>query len=144
MDMNLPLDEVASLVVHRKPMLMIERLLEFDNDNDRGAAEACLDRDSMFVDTASGKLDRVVYVELVAQAYAVMNGYKDRLNNQAARRGFLTGVSKAVIRQDAYAGDILRIEVGTDTVFDEFYLARGRVECGGKEIAEVHLQIYLQ
>jgi predicted hotdog family 3-hydroxylacyl-ACP dehydratase len=65
--MELPLDAEV-LIPHRKPMQVIDRLNE--SDGKTGIAEACFDMDSPFVIDSSGKIERLVLIELVAQTYA--------------------------------------------------------------------------
>jgi predicted hotdog family 3-hydroxylacyl-ACP dehydratase len=138
--MELPLDAEV-LIPHRKPMQVIDRLNE--SDGKKGVAVACFDMDSPFVIDSSGRIERLVLIELVAQTYAAAKGYEDLSCGKKFSQGYLVGISKAVFHGDAYAGNNLLIKVRTKDSFDDFFIAVGEVFQQGELILEASLTIWI-
>jgi predicted hotdog family 3-hydroxylacyl-ACP dehydratase len=138
--MELPLDAEV-LIPHRRPMQVIDRLNE--SDGKAGVAEACFYIDSPFVIDSSGKIERLVLIELVAQTYAAAKGYEDLSCGKKFSQGYLVGISKAVFHGDAYAGQKLLIKVWTKDSFDDFFITVGEVFQQEKLILEASLTIWI-
>lgn len=138
--MELPLDAEV-LIPHRRPMQVIDRLNESDGKS--GVAETCFDTDSPFVIDSSGKIERLVLIELVAQTYAAAKGYEDLSGGKKFSQGYLVGISKAVFHGDAYAGRNLFIKVRTKDSFDDFFITTGEVFQQEKLILEASLTIWI-
>lgn len=138
--MELPLD-AELLIPHRRPMQVIDRLNE--SDGKAGVAETCFDMDSPFVIDSSGKIERLVLIELVAQTYAAAKGYEDLSGGKKLSQGYLVGISKAVFHGDAYAGESLLIKVQTKDSFDDFFITVGEVFQQEKLILEASLTIWI-
>jgi predicted hotdog family 3-hydroxylacyl-ACP dehydratase len=138
--MELPLD-AELLIPHRRPMQVIDRLNE--SDGKVGVAETCFDMDSPFVIDSSGKIERLVLIELVAQTYAAAKGYEDLSAGKKFSQGYLVGISKAVFHSDAYAGESLLIKVQTKDSFDDFFITVGEVFQQEKLILEASLTIWI-
>ena len=79
------------LVPHRPPILVIERLLEF-NDT-KGVVESCMHPDSIFA-RKDGSIEQVTMVEIIAQSFAAVKGYADLLEGKPISKGFLVGVKR--------------------------------------------------
>lgn len=138
--MELPLDAEV-LIPHRKPLQLIDRLNE--SDGKTGVAEACFDMDSPFVIDSSGKIERLVLIELVAQTYAAAKGYEDLSCGKKFSQGYLVGISKAVFHGDAYAGENLLVKVRTKDSFDDFFITAGEVFQQEELILEASLTIWI-
>lgn len=138
--MELPLDAEV-LIPHRKPMRVIDRLNESDGKS--GIAEARLGMDSPFVIDNSGKIERLVLIELIAQSYAAAKGYEDLSCGNKLSQGYLVGISKVVFYGDAYAGESLFVKVWTKDSFDDFFITAGEVFQQGKRILEASLTIWI-
>ena len=86
MNRNLTLPVDADLLVpHRRPVCMIDRLVEYRDES--GVVEALLRSDNLLVGE-DGVLDRTAYMELIAQAYAAFKGYRDLLHEKPVKKGF--------------------------------------------------------
>ena len=72
-DLTLPID-AELLVPHRRPVCMIDRLVEYRDES--GVVEALIHSGNLLVGE-DGVLDRAAYMELIAQAYAAFKGYRD-------------------------------------------------------------------
>ena len=138
--MELPLD-AEMLIPHRKPMRLIDRLLESDGQS--AIAETHFDMDSPFIIDSDGKIERLVLIELIAQSYAAGKGHEDLSCGKKPPKGYLVGISKAVFHSDAYAGKNLLIKIRTKDSFDDFFIIAGEVFQQEKLILEASLTIWI-
>lgn len=139
-EMALPM-EADRLLPHRRPMLLVDRLVQFGERG--GMTETRLAGDSVFVD-AKGRLETVVAVELIAQSYAAVKGYLDRLENVAVRRGFLVGIQNLEITGTISSGGIILTEINILGGFAGFSVARGTIVCGGRCVATGKIKVWLE
>jgi predicted hotdog family 3-hydroxylacyl-ACP dehydratase len=137
--MDLPVD-ADLLIPHKKPMRVVDRLLE--SDGTAGKAEAIFSSESPFVD-AEGKIDRLMLLELIAQSYASARGHEDISDGKNVSKGFLVGISKVIFHGDAYAEKFLSVKIRTEEIFDSFYVASGKVFQGQLLILEAMLKVWL-
>jgi predicted hotdog family 3-hydroxylacyl-ACP dehydratase len=137
--MELPLS-AEELIPHRLPMRLIDRLLEIEGKN--GVVEAQVAAKCPFVD-ANGTLEDVAMIELIAQAYAALKGYLDRLEDKPVRQGFLVGIKKITTLESARAGDRLRIEIRTLGEVADFAIAEGRIWRGTELIARGEIKVWI-
>jgi predicted hotdog family 3-hydroxylacyl-ACP dehydratase len=130
-DLILPMP-AERLLPHRTPMLLVKTLLS--SEFDAGRVEACLDHNSIVVDSR-GKLDEVVLVELLAQGYAAIMGYGDLVNGRPVHEGFLVGLRKLSIYKEAFAGERLVVGIRTVGTFEGFAVVEGEISRGDDLIA---------
>lgn len=130
------------LVPHQPPLRLIERLLEV-SDSD-GLLEAKVPAVGPFVE-ANGHLAEVAYVELMAQGYAALRGYKDLSAGGSTGSGFLVGVRKMRMLAGARCGDLLWIFIKTVATVDRFAVAEGRITnaSSGSLLAEGSIKLWL-
>jgi predicted hotdog family 3-hydroxylacyl-ACP dehydratase len=139
MSMQLPLD-AEGLIPHRLPMRLVDRLLEIDGKN--GVVEALVAAECPLVDE-SGTLEDIALIELIAQGYAALKGYLDRLENKPTRQGFLVGIKKLVRLEAAKVGQRLRIEIKTLGELDDFAVAEGQIWCADKMVARGEIKVWI-
>jgi len=139
MSIELPL-EAEGLIPHRLPMRLVDRLLEIDGKS--GVVEARVSAESPLVD-AAGALDDVALIELIAQSYACLKGYLDRVEGKQPRQGFLVGIKKLTRLASTRAGDRLRIEIETLAELDVFAVAEGQVWCDGQLVARGEIKVWI-
>jgi predicted hotdog family 3-hydroxylacyl-ACP dehydratase len=139
MNLSLPM-EVESLVPHRLPMRLVERLLEIDGQN--GIVEALVRADCPLVDE-NGQLEDVALIELIAQSFAALRGYVDRREGLPVRQGFLVGIKKLVCLHSARVGDCLQIRMQTLAELDGFAVAEGEVWTDKTLIARGEIKIWI-
>ncbi|MDY0190906.1 MAG: hypothetical protein RBR22_09255 [Desulfuromonas sp.] len=128
------------LLPHRAPMILVDKLLEFDAGD--GVVTATIAADNIFVD-ADGCLEAVALIEIVAQSYAAIKGYDDRLNHRPVQRGFLVGGRSFKIKRCPLVGEQLRITITTMADLDEFSVVDGVVNSADEIIAEGSLKLWL-
>ena len=120
---------------------MVDRLLQVDGKN--GVVEALVSSESPLV-CSDGRLDDVVLAELMAQAYAAIKGYCDKLEKIPAKQGFLVGIKKVERLLSAQAGDRLRIKVNTMAELGDFSVAEGEVWRDDDLLAKGEIKVWAQ
>ncbi len=138
-DLALPVP-VEMLLPHRRPMCLVDRLVEFDDNS--GIVEAHIANDSLLVDR-NGTLDRIVFIELIAQSYAAVRGYSDLLGGKNIKKGFLVAAKRIEIKGQAAAGDLLRIKVTTTSEVGDFNIADGVVMKGDEVLAAGNITVWI-
>ena len=128
------------LIPQQPPMQQVHRLLTVGERT--ATVEAQIDESNIFLDV-DGNLEPVAYIEMVAQAAALFNGFRTRhLDEDPA--GFLLGAKGFKFHGNARAGDVLRIDANKDTGFGAFSIVNGRVLRGSVCLAEGQIKIYHQ
>ena len=138
-DLTLPMP-VEMLLPHRKPMCLVDRLVEFADAS--GVVEALIDRESPLVGE-DGSLDRIALIELIAQSYATVRGYSDLLHGDEVKKGFLVAAKTIEVKKAAAVGDVLRISVTTTGEYGDFTLADGVVRSGGEILASGNITVWV-
>jgi 3-hydroxyacyl-[acyl-carrier-protein] dehydratase len=138
-DLTFPID-AELLVPHRRPVCMIDRLVEYRDES--GVVEALLRSGNILVGE-DGILDRTAYMELIAQAYAAFKGYKDLLHEKPVKKGFLVVVKQMECKGEAALGDLLRINVTTLSEVGDFAIAEGTVTLNDNVIASGSLTLWI-
>ena len=144
--LNLPLP-AFELIPHRKTMLLVETLLSYDQPAGAGTVLAGTKSDSVFaVGDEKGEgalLEEVVLLEMMAQAYACLRGYEDRLAGRPPGMGFLVGVRRLNCHRRVGVSEEVTIEVATTAVVGDFFLAEAAVNVSLETVAEAELKIWL-
>lgn len=114
---------LTELVPHRPPMLLLDRLLAWDDEKVR--CEVRIDAASPFFERATspvttsapssaaeaGLVPAVVGIEYMAQTVAVFAGLRARASGAAPRIGFLLGCRELLLFAEGFsAGDVLVVE----------------------------------
>jgi predicted hotdog family 3-hydroxylacyl-ACP dehydratase len=100
--------DIASLVQHQAPMLLLDRLLDVTDDG--LCAEVTIGPDSLFC-TAQG-VGAWIGIEYMAQAIAAYAGYQRWKYQESSRIGFLLGTRCYDCSVGWFAtGSILQVEV---------------------------------
>jgi predicted hotdog family 3-hydroxylacyl-ACP dehydratase len=113
--------DIASLVPHQAPMLLLERVL--DASNDSLCAEVTIRPDSLFCSTQG--VGAWIGIEYMAQTIAAYAGYQRWKSQESNRIGFLLGTRDYDCCTGWFAiGSILQVEVKqllqTDTGLGSF------------------------
>jgi predicted hotdog family 3-hydroxylacyl-ACP dehydratase len=137
---TLPLP-VEALIPHRKPLCMIDRLIDVKDQG--GTAEAEVTSDNVMVDEA-GQLDPFAAAEMIAQTYAAVKGYDVRLSGRPVKQGFLVGIRKIEFLKLVFVGDLLRINVDTVGAISGFAVVKGQVTRNQEVIAEGEIKLWIQ
>ena len=131
--------EVEKVVPHRRPVCLIDRLVEY---GESGVAEALISPDNPLMND-DGVLDHVAYMELIAQTYAAFKGYHDLVNNVGVKKGFLVVVKRMETRGTARLGDLLKITVKTVSDVGGFAVAEGVVTRDGNVLASGTITLWI-
>jgi predicted hotdog family 3-hydroxylacyl-ACP dehydratase len=132
---------VEALIPHRKPLCMIDRLMDVKDQG--GTAEAEVTSDNVMVDEA-GQLDPIAAAEMIAQTYAAVKGYNDRLCGEPVKMGFLVGIRRIQFLKKVFVGDLLRISVDTVGAISGFAVVKGQVTRNQEVIAEGEIKLWIQ
>lgn len=138
-DLTLPMAAEA-FIPHRPPMRLVDTLLSWRDDT--GEIEANLGADCILAGPG-GDLDEALLVELLAQGYATIKGYDDRLHGRAVSEGYLVGVRKFKISGRARAGQRLLVRIRTVGTFEGFAVAEGEIEHAGETIASGTIKLWI-
>lgn len=131
---------VEMLLPHRRPMCLVDRLVEFDDNS--GVVEACIAPDSLLVDK-DGTLDRIAFIELIAQSYAAVRGYFDLLGGKEIKKGFLVAAKQIKLKGKTVPGDLLRISVTTTDEVGDFNIADGVIMKGDTVLASGNITVWI-
>ena len=137
---SLPL-AVEAIIPHRKPVCMINRLMEFTDQG--GTVEAIVSIDNVLVDS-DGWLDPLATAEMIAQAYASVKGYDDLLSGRSVKQGYLVGIRKIQFLGNAFTGDHLQISVKTVAVVSDFAVVEGEVKRNQEVLAKGEIKLWIQ
>jgi predicted hotdog family 3-hydroxylacyl-ACP dehydratase len=139
---TLPLP-AAELIPHRQTMLLVDKLIAYDRSNGSGCIQAGAKDGSIFCDRAGKFLEEVVVLEMMAQAYACLRGYEERLAGCQPTLGFLVGVRHFNLQHRVEVSADLTIEVATKIQVDDFFLADAAVLVAAEKIATAELKIWV-
>jgi len=138
-ELTLPMD-AEKLIPHRKPVCMVDRLIEFKDQ--AGTVEAVVSSENALIEN-NGQLDQLAVTEMIAQACAAAKGYEGRLANDPVELGFLVGIKKLQFFGKAFAGDKLQIAVRTVGAISGFTVVEGKVMCNQKIIASGKIKLWV-
>jgi predicted hotdog family 3-hydroxylacyl-ACP dehydratase len=128
----------APYMPHGEPMVLVDKLHSID---DTSRVSATLERDMLFMDK-NGVMDSVAYIELIAQAVALREGYLRVLEGREIE-GFLVGVKRFEVLRKAKAGDELIIEIARLIQFGgELAIITGTVYIEGELVAKGEIKIW--
>jgi len=137
--LSLPL-AAEELIPHRLPMRLVEELLEVDGK--KAIIVAQIAAECPLVD-ATGRLEDIALVELIAQSHAVLNGYYDQLQARPVRQGFFVGIKRAEWFAVVYAGEKLLIKIDTLAELDAFIIATGEVWRDDTLVASGEIKVWV-
>jgi 3-hydroxyacyl-[acyl-carrier-protein] dehydratase len=137
--MSLPF-EAELLVPHRRPIRMIDRLVEFRDKS--GVVEALIRSDNLLVGE-DGTLDCIAFVEIIAQAYAAVKGYYNLSHNIPVKKGFLVAVKHTECNGEAYLGNLLRVNASTISEIGDYAIAEGVVMREEEVLASASLTLWV-
>ncbi len=136
--MFLPVD-AARVVPHKPPMLLIDRLLELRERE--SISEMTVRQDMVFV-SENGKLDEASYPEIISQALAAMEGFREVGSRNPQQEGYLLGIKNFEILGSARVGDILRIVIYKVAKLGDFGIIRGEIRKENTIIAHGELKVW--
>jgi 3-hydroxyacyl-[acyl-carrier-protein] dehydratase len=136
---SLPLS-AERLVPHRPPVLLIDRLLRFENLS--GVVESVIRDDNLFL-KENGELEPCAMMELIAQSFAAVKGYSDLIKGKSVGMGFLVSVREMRFTGKVRKGETLRITIEITGETNNFALCQGKVLCRDDVIAAGNMMVWL-
>lgn len=133
-------DDLAKLVPHKPPMLMIDRLIT--HGAERIVAEHTIRDGRPFVD--GGTLDTSALIEIVAQSIAVGDAKYARSKGNRVERGYLTGVTGLTLHRNVHVGETLTINADCLRRMDGQGLFDASVTVEDEIIAEGRFKLFVE
>ena len=130
---------ITSLLPHRGPMLLIDRLEYCTSTEGWGYATA--KAGGIFTD-AQGEMDGVMVVEMLAQMVAAYKGYEATLAGRSMRAGFLVGIKDFSLLRPPRQGEQLRLDLKVETAVGNATVISGRASLGSEELAAGTLNLW--
>jgi len=134
----LPLAAEAALP-HRLPLRLVDTLVEVTED---GALCEALPRPGHLFANAEGVLHAVALLEMMAQSFAALRGYRMFAGGGPVQMGYLVGVRNFRSLSPARTADTLRIEVRETGSVDVFHMADAKVLRGEELLAEGSIRVW--
>ena len=134
----LPL-KVDDLIPQKQGMRVVSTLLNIEERFAR--VESVFSNKSPFV-KKDGSLEEIVYMEIMAQSAAVMNGFSKFNTGAPPPSGFLVGGQKINIYKKSYAKEKLIIDIYKTAKFGNFGILEAIVKRGDEIIAEGKIKIF--
>jgi predicted hotdog family 3-hydroxylacyl-ACP dehydratase len=133
-------NSIEAFLVHRQPMLLLDRIVSLSETE--AQAEATVRPDNPFFETGRG-IPSYVGLEMMAQAIACIDGMKRRNGGHDAKIGFLLGCRRYVARTDSFA-DGTRLLVAATMVFGdgEMFSFDCRIDDAVGEVASANIKVY--
>jgi radical SAM protein with 4Fe4S-binding SPASM domain len=130
--------EAGDLIPQQAPMRLVDQLLKV---GERSAeVYSVIQAACPFLDE-SGRLEESAYLEIIAQAAALHNGWRNRAK-QIKPEGFLLGAKKLVITGEVFAGDALVTTVFKEAKLGDFGIIRGSVWKGDQCVASGEVKVF--
>ena len=128
-------------------MLLVDQLLSYERAQGSGCIFAKAKPQTVFSDSdgilAGNFLEEVVLLEMMAQAYACLRGYEDRLAGCKPSFGFLVGIRRLNIRRRVKVCEAVKIEVATKTSIGDFFIAEAVIKVESERVAEAELKLWV-
>jgi len=138
-----PLPFPAEIVIpHRPPMLLIDQLLERDREKGSALLKAIVPSNGPFIHN-NRPIDEY-FIELCAQATAVVNGYDEWLDDKKSTKGFLVGIEHFNFNLPKYLNknEILYIEIEKKFKFANITVMLCKIYHNKQEIINGNLKVW--
>ena len=122
-------------------MCLIEQVLDIHAAGGRAGAMV---REGNLLVTPDGALDRSAYLELMAQTFAALKGWRDRRHGQPSQVGYLVGATGVECLGSARIGDKLTTTIQETATFGAFKIVQGHVYVRDQRLASGELRLWLK
>lgn len=131
---------ITKLMLHRPPMLLVDKVHEIKGDFARTSFE--IKPDNIFLNK-NNVLERTAQIEIMAQALAASNAYNSKINNKPTQKGFLVMLKNITFFADAKCGDILECHINIVDFIAQTHIAQGKLfNQEGTLLCEGEIRIY--
>jgi len=132
---------VETLLPHRPPMLLVERILSVGEKT--GLALAQIPADHLFL-RKDNTLSPEVYCELIAQGFGACEAWRRVQKGLTIDGGgFLASLRDVTVLAPAYVGDELTIHTEKVEECFDTHIVFGEVFCKEKKLAQATIYIYM-
>ena len=129
---------VEGMIPQKPPMRVVDKLIRVGEK--KAEVSVRISKEMPFVDR-EGVLDETVYMEILAQATAAMNGF-EKMGSGVVPEGFLLGAKKLKIMGEARVGDGLEVSVYKCAHYGDFGIIKGTVSRGKTVIARGEIKVW--
>ena len=133
--------DVNQFLPHKPPMRMVDRILSVDDDSKSSIIETTIRSDFPFLGP-DNSLQGEALIEIMAQAAAAQHGYNLKREEKKEEKGFIVGIRKFEIKQQAHEGDLLEISVKLGPEIESLSVVYCKVFFGGDVIASAELTVW--
>jgi 3-hydroxyacyl-[acyl-carrier-protein] dehydratase len=135
--------EVAAILPHRYPFLLIDRVVEIEAGRRVVALKNVTVNEPFFSGHFPGRplMPGVLLCEAVVQAGGILAHFSSPQTVGRGKIAMLTALDRARFRQKVTPGDQLRLEVETVRRRGPFWKMRGAALVGGKVVAELEFTL---
>jgi 3-hydroxyacyl-[acyl-carrier-protein] dehydratase len=134
------ISDIEQLVPHRKPMIMIESLVEVGSDS--ATARKTFSSGEYGLD--GRYVLEPLLIECLAQTVAALQGYHARKSGGEASGGMLVSVDSFEIYHFAVADSELELKINISRYLGPFCFATGHIRQDGQLIAEGKMKFYIE
>lgn len=129
--------KAEELIPHRSPMRLVDRLLEF---KEHTTVEVQVTEEMIFLGK-DGHIDDVAYLEMIGQAAAVHDGFKN-MGNGATTKGFLIGAKNLKVYGTASVGETLMVSVRKIAEYGEMAAVQGEIYKNATMLASGEIKVW--
>lgn len=101
------LDGIKMLIPHREPMIMVDSLLKYSDEE--ATVGFTIAKDNLFVN--NDEFSETGLIEHMAQAAALYIGFKNHAEEQNAKEGFIASIKKLNIQKLPKVEQVIRTNV---------------------------------
>ena len=128
------------LVPHRPPMLFVRQIIK--RGKDTGLVDAIVPDNGIFLNKNSGMILPELYIEIMAQATAAINGWDALGDSRGPLPGFIVGMDHIKFYSNARPGETLWIEVVKKLEFGEISLLEATVKKDKTVIIQGEIKVW--
>ena len=140
-DLSVLEKDLTTLMPHRAPMLLLDRLESFSHEGARGVVDICEGNPFLRSD---GVLERVAYAEILAQCFAAGAGaLQSQSGQKAATLGYLAALRDIAVHADAKLGQRLVAEVRVAARLGGVTVVDGEVRANGLLLASGQFKVFI-
>ena len=139
MELDLNNIKIEDLIPQRKPVVMLDRVVSFDEKSIVSALVVRADNFFAFAKFLSGP----GILENIAQTAAAKSGLNSRMNNFPVPLGFIGAIKNLKIYNLPEIGKEIKTTVTTDFVISNATIINGSVFSDKQKIAECEMKIFI-
>ena len=133
-------EDVITFIPQKPPIVMVDTLYECEPA--KAVTGLTIRNENMFCE--DGLFRETGIIEHIAQSAALKAGYEQHTNNTQPSIGYIGSVKNFTLHYLPSAGDHLVTTITVMHVVGNVVVLHGKVECGGKAVAECEMKVVEQ